>query len=293
MYVKKLITAIFFLLILAGSILLFVSSQKSQVTQQTREQISVSILNVGQGDAILIEGAEKIILVDTGPPSAQAILLEELRRRKIRKIDILLLTHAHADHIGNAAEVIEKFDVGEVIEANFISTSPYVKKYYLAMKKKNIPLRYNKKGEIIEIGNGGRLIFLTPIPEFDVSKNINNQSIVAKLVYGRNSILLTGDMENDLENRLVKHYSGTDLLNSQILKSPHHGSKTSSSAKLISAIKSDVAVISLKTGNDFGHPHELVLKRYQKNDMKTYQTNLNGTIRVLLSRENYQIVTEF
>ena len=161
------------------------------------------------------------------------------------------------------------------------------------MEKKKIPLRHNRLGESVEVGKGARLIFLTPIPEFDASKSINNQSIVTKLVYGKMSVLLTGDIEKDLENGLVKYYDGTTELSSEILKSPHHGSKTSSSARFISAVNSKIALISLKSNNDFGHPHQLVLERYEKHKMKVYQTNLNGTIRILLGKESYQISTEF
>ena len=290
---KKTIIFIFTLFFIGGVVFLLLEYSKPKSITKPIDQVVVSILNVGQGDAILIEGSEKTILVDTGPPAGKASLMDELKKRNIKKIDILLLTHSHADHIGNAAEVIENYDVREVIESKFPSTSPYVKKYYLAMEKKKIPLRHNRLGESVEVGKGARLIFLTPIPEFDASKSINNQSIVTKLVYGKMSVLLTGDIEKDLENGLVKYYDGTTELSSEILKSPHHGSKTSSSARFISAVNSKIALISLKSNNDFGHPHQLVLERYEKHKMKVYQTNLNGTIRILLGKESYQISTEF
>ena len=290
---KKTVIFIFTLFIVVGVVFLLLDYLKPMDVVRPTDQVVVSILNVGQGDAILIEGLEKTILVDTGPPSDRASLMNELNTRNIKKIDVLLLSHSHADHIGNAAEVIESYEVGSVIEAGFPSTSPYVKKYYLAMEKKKIPLRHNKLGDVIEVGDGAYLRFLTPIPEFDSSKNINNQSIVTKLVYGRMSVLLTGDIEKDLENRLVKYYVGTNELTSEILKSPHHGSKTSSSARFISAINSKAALISLKSKNDFGHPHDLILQRYEKHNMKVYQTNLNGTIRVLLGKSSYKISTEF
>lgn len=286
---KRFFLFLFIILALFGLYFLYQEQKKADRLIPAGET-QIHMLDIGQGDSILIQGNGKNILVDTGPPSSKQKLLQKLQKYKVEKIDLLVITHAHSDHNGNVSAVLDVIPVDLVMESPVLTASPIVKKYYALMKEKKIRLKTPKAGDLYEIGGGTNIEFLTPITGFDNPENLNNSSLVFILSSGNVKTLFTGDVETGVEKELV--YSYGDKLKSQILKSPHHGSRTSSSDLFIKTVYPESALISLGAGNDYGHPHKEVLNRYQKYGISTYRTDTRGDVTVFLKNGQYQITTE-
>lgn len=254
------------------------------------EDTRVHMLDIGQGDSILIQTKRMNVLVDTGPPEGREKLLSALEKHHVKKLDYLILTHPHADHIGNAAAVLESISVGQVVESPSTTASPLVKKYYTVMKNKQVSLKIPTQNEVIDLGDQTHIRFLTPLPKFENTKNLNNSSLVFLLSFGSTKMIFTGDMEKELERALVVEYKSD--LKAQILKSPHHGSSTSSSKVFLDAVVPKTVLISLEKDNMYGHPHQSVLKRYQALQLNIFRTDLNGDITVVENSQGYQVNVE-
>lgn len=286
---RKFLLLFFFILALFGLYVLY--QEKTFIdTPVPVGEIQIHMLDIGQGDSVLIQGNGKNILVDTGPPSAKQKLLDKLKKYKVEKVDLLIITHAHSDHNGNVLAILNTLPVDLVMESPALTASPIVKKYYSLMKEKKIPLKIPKAGEFYEISEGANLEFLTPLGSFEDPENVNNSSLVFILSSGKIKALFTGDAESQVEKELIRLYG--NKLESQILKSPHHGSRTSSSDLFIKTVHPQVALISLGAGNDYGHPHKEVLKRYQKYGVSDYRTDIGGDISVYIKDGQYQVATE-
>lgn len=286
---RKFLLLFFFILALFGLYVLY--QEKTFIdTPIPAGEIQIHMLDIGQGDSVLIQGNGKNILVDTGPPSAKQKLLDKLKKYKVEKVDLLIITHAHSDHNGNVLAILKTLPVDLVMESPALTASPIVKKYYSLMKEKKIPLKIPKAGEFYEISEGANLEFLTPLGSFEDPENVNNSSLVFILSSGKIKALFTGDAESQVEKELIRLYG--DKLESQILKSPHHGSRTSSSDLFIKTVHPQVVLISLGAGNDYGHPHKEVLKRYQKYGVSDYRTDIGGDISVYIKDGQYQVATE-
>lgn len=286
---RKFLLLFFFILALFGLYVLY--QEKTLIdTPVPVGEIQIHMLDIGQGDSVLIQGNGKNILVDTGPPSAKQKLLDKLKKYKVEKVDLLIITHAHSDHNGNVLAILNTLPVDLVMESPALTASPIVKKYYSLMKEKKIPLKIPKAGEFYEISEGANLEFLTPLGSFEDPENVNNSSLVFILSSGKIKALFTGDAESQVEKELIRLYG--NKLESQILKSPHHGSRTSSSDLFIKTVHPQVALISLGAGNDYGHPHKEVLKRYQKYGVSDYRTDIGGDISVYIKDGQYQVATE-
>jgi len=286
---RKFLLLFFIILALFGLYVLYQEKISPDISPSTGE-IQIHMLDIGQGDSILIQGSGKNILVDTGSPSSKQKLIDKLKKYEVAKIDLLIITHAHSDHNGNVLAVLNAVPVDLVMESPALTASPIVKKYYSLMKEKKIPLKIPKAGEFYGINEGSNLEFLTSLGSFEDSENVNNSSLVFILSNGKVRALFTGDAESQVEKELVRLYG--NKLESQILKSPHHGSRTSSSDLFIKTVQPQISLISLGAGNDYGHPHKEVLKRYQKYGVSAYRTDLEGDITVYIRDTQYQVVTE-
>lgn len=265
---------------------------------ETGKELTVRMLNVGQGDAILIETPEQTVLIDTSDLDEQEKLRAELKKAGIKRIDKLILTHPHADHIGGVEGVVLKdFEVGEVYDNGMPSKSKIYTRYMKLLKQKNIKRHGLVAGDEIDLGGGAKFKVYSPDKavvdkgsKTTENHDPNNESIVGKLIFGDFAMMFTGDAEKPAEELMVKNYGHE--LKSTVLKAGHHGSKTSSSADFLREVNPEAALISCGAGNDYGHPHKPTMKKYHSLKLKIYETDKNGTITVKTDGKNYSIVPE-
>ncbi len=225
-------------------------------------RLHVFFLDVGQGDAILIRTpSQRQILIDGGP-SPEAITNELGPRLPFwdRTIDLVVLTHPHDDHIAGLVEVLRRYQVRQVLESGMEHDSPAYDEWLKLIEDKGIERTIARAGLRIELGDGVRLDVLHPQADMlqGTSSDIDNNSMVLRLVYGQVSFLFTADIHQEAERFLVGE--GAEL-QSGVLKVPHHGSDTSSSAQFLEAVEPQLAVISVGADNRFGHPHDDTVAR--------------------------------
>jgi competence protein ComEC len=241
--------------------------------------LEIDFYDVGQGDAIFIETPNgKQILVDGGP---DLTILEKLGRELPfwdRYIDLVILTHPEYDHIGGLIEIIKRYKIGGILTTGVVRNTAEYKEWKRVIKEANIPIYIAQAGGVINLGDDMELLILHPFENLagQEIKKSNNVSIVAQLVYKDFELLLTGDIEKKVERALVN--SGVNL-ESDILKVPHHGSKTSSTKNFIQAVNPIVAIIQAGKDNSYGHPHQSVLDTLS--EITTFCTGQDGDIEIL------------
>ena len=232
---------------------------------------------MGQGDAILISQGEKQILIDGGPSGTK--LLEKLSEYVPfwdRKIDVVIATHPDADHITGLVDVLKTYSVDQMIESGAQSESQVFGALEKTAEDKKVEKQIARRGMKIRLSDDASLEIFSPtdaIIEGLKKDDTNSASIVAKLTYGENSFLLTGDFPLELETQLV---NAKLPLASNVLKVSHHGSKSATSALFLDYARPRDAVISVGKGNRYGHPTAEVLSRLQDDEIKILRTNESG-----------------
>ena len=238
--------------------------------------LSVHVLDVNQADSILIVTPNrKTVLIDAGEATNGLEVVKYLKSYGIDKIDILVGTHPHADHIGGLPEVIRQFEIGAFYMPAKLHTTATFEKVLLAADNKGLRITEAKKGIDINLDNDITLSFLAPIG--DDYDNLNNWSAVIRLQFKNKVFLFTGDAEALIEEELIKS-NEADYLRANFLKVPHHGSKTSSTEGFLNIVSPEVAVISLGRGNTYGFPHKEVMERYERRNILLYRTDQQGTV---------------
>lgn len=237
--------------------------------------LTVAFLDVGQGDAIFIETPDRVqMLIDGGANSKVLSALNEVMPFYDRSIDIILATHPDQDHIGGLSEVLEKFNVKFVFESEAKSSSAAYVAFEKAIQSDTKKI-LTKRGDRIPLGKDIYIDVL--FPDRDATNfESNTASIIAKLVYGNTSFLLTGDSPDSIE----EYISALDnkSLDVDILKLGHHGSRTSTTETFLQFSSPDYAIISAGKDNKYGHPHKEVTDMLEKFEIKSLATSELGTI---------------
>ena len=253
-------------------------------------ELKVHFIDVGQGDAILIqENQEYNVLIDGGNRwnSVEDKMISYLEKNNVEKLDALISTHAHADHIGSLEAVIDNFKVEHVYDPGKIHTSKTFENYLIAVDKNNIPFETPRRNEEIIIGD---LNFKVLHPVGDVEKySLNNSSIVLKKKKKNISFLFTGDIEKEVERDILNENLP---LNAAILKVAHHGSSTSSSKRFIDKVSPETAVIQVGMDNKFGHPDKSTLQLLKEENINILRNDLNGDIVINSDGNSYDIETD-
>lgn len=287
--IKKfcLILALFFVLILPSGC----AKNNDNPSSGKANNLTITAIDIGQGDSLLIRTPTSTTMIDTGPPSDRDKLIKYLQDNQISTIDNLIITHPHADHLGNASYLMEHFTVKNIYDNGKPTTTKLYRDYLKTIKAKGIKYQQLYQGDTLDLGKDIKFVVLLPTKELITNKdyNLNNGSIVGKLVYKNFSMLFTGDLEKESEHLLVERYGNE--LHSTILKAGHHGSKTSSSHEFMEKVRPEVAIISCGLHNDYGHPHDKVLRRYEAFHVKVYRTDLQGNITVTTNGDTYEIST--
>jgi competence protein ComEC len=258
-------------------------------------KLHVVFFDVEEGDAIFVQtpGGHQF-LIDGGP--SPTTLISALGHRMPfwdRSIDLVILTHADEDHIAGLIPVLERYRVAQVLDSGYEHDHPMYKRWLELIEEKDIPNYLARAGMRVRTGDGVELIVLHPGPELMryTEADSNNNSVVTRLVMGQVSFLLPGDIEEAAERVLVA--SGQELI-STVLKAPHHGSNTSSSAAFLKAVNPKLVVISVGADNRFGHPAPGVLRRLEDlvGEERILRTDQDGTIEVVTDGEGIWLKTD-
>lgn len=235
-------------------------------------ELAVHFINVGEGDSTLLTCDGEAMIVDFGIGENKENLLDYLKSQGVEKLKYAVGTHPHGDHMGAMSHIIENIPIDKIMLTKHESDEPFYLRTKRDIKKHHIPVIHPKAGKKFKLGKA-KIKVLAPLKK--KYKSDNDYSLVLKVVYKKISFLLTGDAEGVSEHEMLKKYKHG--LRSTILKVGHHGSTTSSTKKFIKAVNPGVAIISVGP-NKFGHPHDKILKRYEKLGIKVKRTDVDGTI---------------
>ena len=261
--------------------------------------LEVIFFDIGQGDAIFIVTPQKHqILIDGGPDST---ILEKLAKEMpfwARSIDLLILTHPEKDHLFGLIEVLKRYRVENILWTGVLRDTSGYKEWTNLLEKEEAKIFIARAGQKIKwsrtILDHLEILYPFEILEGKEFKNTNDTSIVAKLVFGEISFLFTGDAGKSVENELIGEYSLSNwpefaILDSDVLKVGHHGSKTSTGDEFVQQVSPKIAVISAGKGNPYGHPHQEVLEVLEKYGIKILRTDLDGDIKIFFDGISLQV----
>jgi competence protein ComEC len=259
-------------------------------------RLHMTLMDVGQGDAVLVTLPNgRTLLVDTGGVTrgggfdvGDRVIGPALRARGIGRLDYLAITHGDPDHIGGAASIVRDFAPAEIWYGTFVNNhEPTAAVQAIAVRRRST-WRWLQRGDRLALGGVELRVHHPSLPDWERQKVRNDDSLVLELRYGQVSMLLTGDIGREVEQALTP---ALDLLPVVVLKSPHHGSGTSSSPDFINAIKPRVVVIGVGRANPYGHPVPYVLERYRAVGATVYRTDRDGQIEVVTDGGQLRVST--
>jgi competence protein ComEC len=244
-----------------------------------KAKLHIDFLNVGHGDATLITSPTgKTVLIDGGLEEAGASIVSFLRSKNACPLDMILLTHRHADHLGGLAHVIESCGARLYLDAPYPHASSLYTKLLRVLESRQVPVRQAERGRLIDLGDGARLLLLgPPNPVIEgADSDVNANSVVSRLDYGKGSVLFAADAEELAESWLLG--SGANL-HATVLKVGHHGSRHSSTLRFLKAVMPLAAIVSTEA-LDTKHPHPETLERLAQVGAQVFRTDLDGIIAV-------------
>lgn len=266
-----------------------VSSDKNDDEKIMDKKIMTAhFIDVGQGDCTLFIAGDETMLIDCGESEYSDTVINDLKSYGVTELDYVVVTHAHTDHMGGMADILDAVPTENIIFSEPSEKSSGTKSY----------------GEFLDAADrcGADIIIAEPdytfslgeaqcriLAPFNVSDEENDNSVVMHITAGTTSFLMTGDAEKAVEKEIIANYPN---LSATILKVGHHGSKTSSHNNFISMLGCETAIIHVGDDNKYGHPTEQVINTLEDNNIECYRTDLEGTVTIECFAENYKISTE-
>lgn len=256
----------------------------------TQDMCHVHFLDVGQGDCTLIETHdEKYALIDTSTQSAAEKIVSYLYDEGVEELEFVLFTHPHEDHIGCGDEVLSYFDVNTVYMNDKTENTSAFKKLIEAIqnsKEQNGTLVIKpEEGDTFKLSD----IEFTVLSDGDEFDDLNNSSICLKMELGKSTFIFTGDAEKKVERYILE---GGESIEAEVLKCGHHGSSTSNSSSFLDAVDPDIAIISCGKDNDYGHPHDEVMKELSERNIYYKRTDLDGDIILAFDEDSIGILRQ-
>ncbi|HEX2950008.1 MAG TPA: MBL fold metallo-hydrolase [Armatimonadota bacterium] len=248
---------------------------------------TLTVIDVGQGDSILLQTGTKTMLVDAGDGEHGDTVVDYLSKANVKQIDLLVATHPHEDHIGGMAGVLAAFPVKQVWDSGFNQGSHTQQEFLQTIHDKNISYQNPRAGDTINLGDS-HIAVLAPVGGLlhDTDSDANNNSIVLRVSYGKVSVLLTGDME-EAERGTVSTWP-----RSTVLKVAHHGSHNGTDAQFVREISPSLAVISCGLNNPFGHPHASTLAALHAAGVPVKITKDDGNVIITSDGESIHVTTQ-
>ena len=234
--------------------------------------LKVHFIDVGQADCILIESSNQYMLVDAGNNADEELIISYLNNLGIKRLEYVIGTHPHEDHIGSLDAVIRNYEIGKVILPEKEHTTKTFENVLDAIEEKNLKITKPKVGDKYEIGDAS---FVIIAPNNDYGDELNNWSVGIKLTLEDTSFVMCGDAEKEAEEDILSN--GIDL-KADVLKLGHHGSRTSSSKDFVDAVDPSYIVITCGADNSYGHPHKETMKWLKKRGIPFFRTDKQGTI---------------
>ena len=255
------------------------NKNEQQVEFVAQEDLLIDFIDVGQADSILIRNQDEVMLIDAGTNEAGETIVNYLEKLGITKINYLIGTHPHEDHIGGLDQVINNFDIEQIYMPKIETTTKTFEDVLEAIENKNLTVIAPNKGDKIELGQAVGKFMTEPILDKD---NLNLSSLVLRLEFGNTSYLFMGDAEE--ENEKTINWPKTD-----VLKVGHHGSNTSSGESFLEQVHPQYAIIMVGKDNSYGLPKQEIIDKLNNIGSEIYRTDEDGTIQIISDGNNIEI----
>ena len=272
-------------LLLTAAMLCSCAVDLSFLFEESPKTLTVHFLDIGQGDSIFIElPNNETMLIDAGEDYYGQGIIDYIEGTGHTRIDYLIGTHPHSDHIGSMGYIVRNFEIGDIYMPKISANTKMYESLLKSIKSRKLKIKNGKAGVNILQEENLSADIIAPV-KLD-EENLNNCSIVMKLTYGNTSFLFTGDAEKE-ELAAIKADMRAD-----VLKVGHHGSRTSTTQELLQKIRPRYAVISCGKNNDYGHPHKEVLQYLKKAGCTVYRTDRDKTVTVTSDGASLEVQTK-
>jgi beta-lactamase superfamily II metal-dependent hydrolase len=283
------VSGIILLAVLSLFVNQYLNAPDSKVSMDTTNRdniVEVHFIDVGQGDAILIEAEDSAMLIDAGENNKGSVVTDYLETQNITKLDYVIGTHPHSDHIGGLDTVISSIEVDKVILPSATHTTATFEDLLDALAENNLGITMAVAGDQYSLGPATFTVVAPNSPYYD---DLNNYSVGIKLTFGDTSFLFTGDAGKLSEGEMLAN--GIDL-SADVLKLSHHGSNTGNSDAFLEAVNPAYAMINVGADNDYGHPHAETLEAMLNHGIKVYRTDIQGTVVFTSDGKNISVNTQ-
>lgn len=252
-------------------------------------QLEVHFIDVGNADCMLVRQGSSAMLIDAGEKGDADTILNYLHQQGVERLNLVIATHPHADHIGSMARVIQAFPIDTFLLAYMPKSATPTSAVYLSMlqalDEKQVSVRQAQPGNTLELGEA-QVEILAPLEQ---TSDPNNMSVVTRVTFGQRRFLFMGDAETPVEQALLER--GTEL-KADVLKAGHHGSKTATSAAFLRQVAPTYAVLTCGEGNSYGHPHKETLQLLEKFKVHIYRSDIHGHIVFITDGKELSVTTQ-